>query len=85
MARINKIGLTNHNGTEPVPPGLPNKTGSEPPPGISNPGSVKNLLGLTNASKEYGALTKNGTNTSADLFKIRSSKSFLSRVRANSR
>ena len=45
MTRMSKIGLTNHNGTEPVPPGLPNKTGSGPPPGIKSPGSVKNLLG----------------------------------------
>ena len=45
ITRINKMGLTNHSGTEPLPPGLPSKTASGPPPGISRPGSVKNLLG----------------------------------------
>ena len=72
------IGLTNHSGTEPRPPGFPVRTASDPPPGIRKPGSVKNLLGLMIASKEYGAFTRNGTNTSADLFVMRSSQTFLS-------
>ena len=50
-----------------------------PPPGIRKPGSVKNLLGLITASKEYGAFTRKGINTSADLFAKRSSHKTLFR------
>ena len=74
------IGLINHNGTEPMPPGFPERAASAPPPGMRNPGSVKNLLGLTIASKEYGAFTANGTNTSADLFVKRSNHTLFSCV-----
>ena len=76
--RTKTIGLINHNGTEPSPPGFPERTASDPPPATPNPGSVKNLLGLINASNEYGALTRNGTNTSADLFFKRSNQRSLS-------
>ena len=71
ITSINKIGLTNHSGTESVPPGLPKSAANGPPPGINSPGSAKSLLGLTNASKEKGALMRNGINTIAALFKIR--------------
>ena len=78
MTSTNTIGLINHSGTEPSPPGFPERTASDPPPGIRNPGSVKNLLGSIIASKEYGAFTRNGTNTRADLFFKRSNHTFLS-------
>ena len=44
-ASTKRIGLINHSGSDPVPPGEPNKTASGPPPGISKPGSDKKRLG----------------------------------------
>ena len=62
-----RIGLSNHHGSEPAPPGLPNNTKLVGPPGIDNPGSAKNLAGLAKASNEYGATITNGAIKSVSL------------------
>ena len=41
----NKIGLTNHIGSEFAPPGLPSSVEIGPPPEMSNPGSTNRRLG----------------------------------------
>jgi hypothetical protein len=50
--KTSNIGLMSHQGNEPTPPGLPRSTRSAPPPGSDIPGSLKNLDGEINASKE---------------------------------
>jgi hypothetical protein len=61
---MSSIGLMSHQGNEPTPPGFPWITKCAPPPGSDIPGSLKNLDGEINASKEYGAVSKNGARSS---------------------
>ena len=54
------MGLTVHQGRDPAPPGLPERTKAVEPPARLRPGSARKRAGRMRASNEYGAVNRNG-------------------------
>ena len=63
--KISEIGLIDHHGSAPAPPGFEINAKFGPPPAIANPGSSRRFFGLDNVEKDQGVLTSTGAITKA--------------------
>jgi len=60
ITKRSRIGLIAHQGRDPAPPGLPERTSAVGPPARFRPGSARKRAGRMSASNEYGATNTNG-------------------------
>ena len=60
---MSEIGLTDHQGRAPDPPGFEINAKLGPPPAIDNPGSRKRFFGFSNVENDHGVLTSKGAKT----------------------
>ena len=61
--KISEIGLMDHHGRAPMPPGFEKRAKFGPPPATANPGSRKRFLGLNRVENDHGVLTRIGAIT----------------------
>ena len=59
-----EIGLSDHHGRAPDPPGFESNAKLGPPPAIAKPGSRKILFGSSRTENDHGMLANSGAKTS---------------------